>query len=117
MNNKRRILPSNNQIENPLCKVLYQVQVIDHQEGVILKGIYLYLANHFRLSVQQRNYRMKDGRNHFQNRVQQAKRQLVDKGVIITIERGVWALSSFGIKELESEMSQENKEPSIYIKG
>ena len=54
---------------------------------------YRKLADEFRLSTEQRSRLMEDGRVHWENRVQWARKDLVDVGVIAREPRGQWTLA------------------------
>lgn len=88
--------------------MIYEHQRVNNK-GAILKEIYAPLADKSGLSTEQRNYGMKDGRNHWKNRVQQSKRKLKDEGIIINVKRGVWGLSQKGIDEIEKIIFNKNK--------
>lgn len=50
------------------------------------------LADHFGISSAALNQTMSDGRNHWQNRVQWARKALVDRGLLDNSRRGFWKL-------------------------
>lgn len=63
---------------------------------------YDYLAKVLHVSSKQLEYRMNDGRNHWQNRVQGAKGRLVKKGFVETVENGLWGITEEGVEYLKT---------------
>lgn len=55
---------------------------------------YKALADEFKLSPEQRSRLMEDGRVHWENRVQWARRRLVDTGIMAREPRGHWGLAN-----------------------
>ncbi|KZL89165.1 winged helix-turn-helix domain-containing protein [Clostridium magnum] len=64
--------------------------------------IYELLANILGLTQSQENLEMRrDKRNHWQNRVQYAKRKLVREGLVTTPRNGQWLITAKGIQAIK----------------
>jgi hypothetical protein len=72
---------------------LHELLLERHPHSVTPTEAYNSLADRFELSSALRAQTMADGRNHWQNRVQFARRKLVSDGLLDGSESGVWKLS------------------------
>ncbi|WP_432356971.1 winged helix-turn-helix domain-containing protein [Sporosarcina sp. UB5] len=66
--------------------------------GFTTNYAYELLADIFNLSEEQLNYKMNDGRNHWKNRVQYAKRDLKNKKLVTEKDTGYWIIEEKGIE-------------------
>jgi hypothetical protein len=73
---------------------LHDLLIMQHPSSVEPANAYEELADQFDLSKALRELSMqRGGENHWQNRVRQSRRDLVDEGVIDPSDRGVWQLA------------------------
>ncbi|MFJ7731173.1 winged helix-turn-helix domain-containing protein [Lysinibacillus sp. NPDC097231] len=88
----KKILPSCSEIYTPLLCELY----FKSKQACYTTEMYNALGNRFRLSNKQWNLKMRDGRNHWENRVQSAKGNLVSKGYVYNVSHGCWGITEEG---------------------
>lgn len=100
----KKSLPKCTDIYGPLLKVLYYQQL--HGQAVSTTEVYGGLGDILNVSDEQRSYKMKDGRNHWANRVQSAKGVLVSKNLVENFKRGYWTLTQEG-KEYFEKINRE----------
>jgi MoxR-like ATPase len=71
---------------------LHELLLERHPHSVTPIEAYSTLAQHFHLSARLREQTMPDGRNHWENHVQYARRKLVSDNILDGSELGVWKL-------------------------
>lgn len=79
----------------PESEVLAALEALLHQRKGEVRPSEAYeaLADAFILTKEQRSKLMKDGRNHWENRVQWARKGLVDAGIMAKGPHGIWRLA------------------------
>lgn len=80
-------LPAQSDVTDALLAFLYR-----QAEWVKPAVAYEALAAYFGLSTQSLAETMKDGRNHWENRVQWARKELVDRSLLDNSRHGLWKL-------------------------
>lgn len=103
-------LPSELEIEFPLLIYIY------NSGGTVKSNqCYSYLAKEFDLSLEEIDSRMeRDGRAHWNNKVQWARKRLVDHGFLFNAKesgKGIWKITNKGTTKAESLL---NKKEIIY---
>ncbi|MGQ0567684.1 MAG: winged helix-turn-helix domain-containing protein [Gemmobacter sp.] len=81
-------LPPENEVMAALETLLRQ-----RKRAVTPSEAYKALADEFTLTTKQRSRLMKDGRNYWENRVQWARKGLVDAGIMAREPRGIWSIA------------------------
>jgi hypothetical protein len=81
-------LPSESEVMAALEALLRKMK-----RAVAPSEIYSLLADEFKLTTEQRSRQMNDGRIHWENRVQWARKGLVDAGIMAREPRGIWSLA------------------------
>lgn len=104
---KKFVLPSNSAMEIPLLSVIYEKEIL-FEEPLSTTEAYPSIAKYYLLSREHLSLKMKDGRNHFKNRVQFAKRRLVDLGFVKNKSIGKWVITDKGKEHLKN--AKGNKE-------
>ncbi|MEO6091792.1 MAG: winged helix-turn-helix domain-containing protein [Novosphingobium sp.] len=84
-------LPGQTDVTDALLALLYR-----RNEWIEPAEAYAKLAEHLGLDKSALALTMSDGRNHWQNRVQWARKELVDRGLLDNSRRGFWKLYSQG---------------------
>jgi hypothetical protein len=87
--------------EAEVATALHDVLLARHPEPVRPGDAYDRLAEHFHLSKSQRTLQLStDGRNQWENRVQSARNNLAQSGILDRREVGVWRLKSRGTQKV-----------------
>ncbi|WP_427110197.1 winged helix-turn-helix domain-containing protein [Lysinibacillus xylanilyticus] len=89
------LLPSCSEIYTPLLSYLYFKSL--HGQFSYTVEVYSSVGDELMLSSNQRKLKMEDGRNHWENRVQSAKGNLVKKGYVYNVIDGCWSITEEGI--------------------
>jgi restriction endonuclease Mrr len=93
-------LPTQTVVERELLFFLNGIRPIEPVK------VYGPLADKFNLNSLQRHAQMQDGRCAWENRVQFARRRLVDLGFLDNSRRGLWFLTSTGKEEAERRQNE-----------
>lgn len=80
-------LPGQADVTDALLAFLYR-----QNDWIKPSVAYSALSEHFGLTVDALNAPMNDGRNHWENRVQWARKELVDRGLLDNSRHGFWKL-------------------------
>ncbi|WHP40776.1 winged helix-turn-helix domain-containing protein [Lysinibacillus boronitolerans] len=92
----KKLLPSCTEIYTPLLCELFIKSL--HGQTCYTVEAYNSVGEELGLSNKQWNLKMEDGRNHWENRVQSAKGNLVKNGYVYTVSRGCWGITEEGKK-------------------
>lgn len=97
---KRDILPSSNEIADPLIKRLYDIG-----EEIHISDLYEPLADDFGLTQDQRNAKAKTtSEAQWNNNVRWAKEKLKNKDLVKSSKRGYWGMTDKGKKYVEDNL-------------